>query len=162
MMYAVSAGMAGRWYQPCDQGAMSSHGPTGYSLGNTCGHLCKKFKVLRQNQITDIAKACIQPAFNNSFYVDTQFHALVSYNVRQELVFTYDSPENLRSKLCISKKNATNVKYTFAAVDIELEDAHGICGYGPFPRLHMLKKLAAFFAFNYTSAKKVTECMAVT
>ncbi|XP_075543572.1 uncharacterized protein LOC142578035 isoform X2 [Dermacentor variabilis] len=119
LTYAVSTGMSGRWYTPCEQGNISSNGPTGYTLGNKCGLACNKEKITGDNQVTNIAK------------------------------------------LCISKKNATNVKYTLAAVGIEMEDADGVCGYGPFPRLRMLKKLAVFFAFNYTSADKETECMAV-
>ncbi|XP_065307495.1 uncharacterized protein [Dermacentor albipictus] len=161
LKYAVSSGMSGRWYTPCEQGSISSHGPTGYTLGNKCGWACDKRNIAWYNQITYIAKACKDPAFNNSFYVDTVYHALVAYNVKQGLMFTYDGPQNLRTKLCISKKNATNLKYNLAAVGIELEDAKGVCGYGPFPRLHMLKKLAVFFAFNYTSADKETECLAV-
>ncbi|XP_075543571.1 uncharacterized protein LOC142578035 isoform X1 [Dermacentor variabilis] len=161
LTYAVSTGMSGRWYTPCEQGNISSNGPTGYTLGNKCGLACNKEKITGDNQVTNIAKACARPAFNNSFYVDTVYHALVAYDVQQGLIFTYDGPQNLRTKLCISKKNATNVKYTLAAVGIEMEDADGVCGYGPFPRLRMLKKLAVFFAFNYTSADKETECMAV-
>ncbi|XP_075543908.1 uncharacterized protein LOC142578403 [Dermacentor variabilis] len=181
MMYAVALGMAGRWYTPCDKGSTSSRGPTGYLLGNKCGGACNQDKLLGEHQITEISrylqripgrwsqheshplreKACVRPGYNNSFYEDRAFQALVTYDVRIELVFTYDSPRNLRTKLCKAKTNATNVKYTFAAADIQLEDGNGTCGYGPFPRLYMLKKLAAFFAYNYTSAGREGQCRAV-
>ncbi|XP_065307347.1 uncharacterized protein [Dermacentor albipictus] len=162
MMYAMSLGMAGRWYAACHRGPLTRKGPDGYTLGNRCGAACKEKKLLPEDQITEIARACSRPAFNNSFYQDRTFNALVSYDDPAGLVFTYDSPRNLRTKLCKAKKNATSVQYTFVAADIQLEDAHGICGYGPFPRLYMLKKLAAFFAYNYTSAGKETQCRAVT
>ncbi|XP_075543576.1 uncharacterized protein LOC142578042 [Dermacentor variabilis] len=162
MMYAVSLGMAGRWYAPRDKGSMTSSGPIDYGLGEKCGGACKKGKLLREHQITEIAQACSRPTINNTFYRDRLFHALVTYDVVAELVFTYDSPRNLPTKLCKAKTNATNVEYTFAPADIQLEDAHGSCGYGPFPRLYMLKKLAAFFAYNYTSAGRERECRAVT
>ncbi|XP_070390835.1 uncharacterized protein [Dermacentor albipictus] len=117
---------------------------------------------VRRDMFYGIRMACSRPAFNNSFYQDRTFNALVTYDDPAGLVFTYDSPRNLRTKLCKAKKNATSLQYTFVAADIQLEDAHGICGYGPFPRLYMLKKLAAFFAYNYTSAGKETQCRAVT
>ncbi|XP_072143653.1 uncharacterized protein [Dermacentor andersoni] len=161
-MYAVALGMAGRWYAPCDHGYMSSTGPTGYSLGNKCGGACNQGKLLREHQITEISRACSRPPYNNSFYEDRVFQARVTYDITAGLVFTYDSPRNLRNKLCKAKTNATNVKYTFAAADIQLEDPNGTCGYGPFPRLYMLKKLAAFFADNYTSAGREGQCRAVT
>ncbi|XP_070390834.1 uncharacterized protein [Dermacentor albipictus] len=162
MMYAMSLGMAGRWYAPCDRGSLTRRGPAGFALGKKCGGACNQEKLLPEDQITDIARACSRPAFNNSFYQDRTFNALVTYDDPAGLVFTYDSPRNLRTKLCKAKKNATSLQYTFVAADIQLEDAHGICGYGPFPRLYMLKKLAAFFAYNYTSAGKETQCRAVT
>ncbi|XP_070392846.1 uncharacterized protein [Dermacentor albipictus] len=162
IMNAVAVGMAGRWYAPCEKGSTSSTGPTGYSLGSKCGGACLQKKLLREHQITDISRACSRTAYNNSFYEDRAFQARVAYDVGAELVFTYDSPINLRTKLCKAKANATNVKYTLAAADIQLEDANGTCGYGPFPRLYMLKKLAEFFAFNYTSAGREGACRAVT
>ncbi|XP_054930553.2 uncharacterized protein [Dermacentor andersoni] len=162
MIYAMSLGMGGRWYTPCEKGSTSIKGPVGYSLGKKCGSACNQVKLQREHQITDIARACSRPAFNNTFYQDRVFHALVTYDVTAELVFTYDSPRNLRAKLCKAKTNATDVEYTFVAADIQLEDAKGTCGYGPYPRLYMLKKLAAFFAFNYTSAGRERQCRAVT
>ncbi|XP_049522552.1 uncharacterized protein LOC125945040 [Dermacentor silvarum] len=109
---AVTLAMGGRWYTPCAQGRLVMNRPANYSLGHKCGYSCGKFKIHRDNQITDIVK------------------------------------------LCKSKKNATNVAYTLAAVDIQFEDGNGVCGYGSYPRLRMLKKLALFFAYNYTSADK--------
>ncbi|XP_070392192.1 uncharacterized protein [Dermacentor albipictus] len=88
-----------------------------------------------RNWFYGIRMACSRPALNNSFYQDRMFNALVTYDITAGLVFTYDSPRNLRTKLCKAKKNATSLQCTFVAVDIQLEDAYGSCGYGPFPRL---------------------------
>ncbi|KAH6936869.1 hypothetical protein HPB50_023811 [Hyalomma asiaticum] len=118
-MCAVSLDMGGRWYEPCDPPGFDTP-PLEYKLGKKCGYSCMKQKVLKDTQITEIAR------------------------------------------LCRAKVNATNVQYTFVAVNIDMEDGNGTCGYGPFPRLNMLKNLAEFFAFNYTSAAKVSECMRVS
>ncbi|XP_070392188.1 uncharacterized protein [Dermacentor albipictus] len=135
MMYAMSLGMAGRWYAPCDGGPLTRRGPAGFKLGKKCGGACKQEKLLPEDQITEIARACSRPALNNSLYQDRMFNALVTYDITAGLVFTYDSPRNLRTKLCKAKKNATSLQYNFVAADIQLEDAYGSCGYGPFPRL---------------------------
>ncbi|KAL1466499.1 hypothetical protein MTO96_042692, partial [Rhipicephalus appendiculatus] len=153
---AMSLDMGGRWYEPCGADAED------YKLGKKCGYSCMKQKVQKETQITEIARACKRQDFRKTFYTDYTFDALVTYNVQRELVFTYDGPINLRKKLCKAKVNATNVLYTFAAVNIDKEDVNGSCGFGPFPRLKMLKNLAEFFAFKYSSPAKLTDCMKVS
>ncbi|XP_049269057.1 uncharacterized protein LOC119381395 isoform X2 [Rhipicephalus sanguineus] len=64
--------------------------------------------------------------------------------------------------LCETKENMTQLRYTFAAVNIQFEDAKGYCGYGEFPRLRALKVLARFFAFEYTSPDNATACFKAT
>ncbi|KAL1442282.1 hypothetical protein MTO96_030880, partial [Rhipicephalus appendiculatus] len=118
---AVAVGLNGRWYTPCAAGPTVDNRPANYSLGHRCGFICKKYKVTTSTQITSIAKACMQPSYNSSFYVDTTFEALVAFNVKEGLIFTYDSASNLRSKICKAKKLATNVTNLMAAVDIQFE-----------------------------------------
>ncbi|KAH6936865.1 hypothetical protein HPB50_023807 [Hyalomma asiaticum] len=130
--------------------------PGNYSLG----HKCRPRKPT-EDQITNIAEACTNPALNNTFQVDSQFEAVVAYNKTERLFFTYDSASNLRAKLCRTKANMTSLKYTLAAADIQFEDANNDCGYGAFARLHMLKKLAQFFAFKYKSSSQRRACMAI-
>ncbi|KAL3224096.1 hypothetical protein MRX96_026682 [Rhipicephalus microplus] len=153
--------MGGRWYEPCGSDT-SGVPPEDYKLGKTCGYSCMKQKVQKETQITEITRACTRDDFSKSFYTDNTFEAMATYNVQRELVFTYDGPLNLRKKLCKAKVNATNVLYTFAAVNIDKEDGNGSCGFGPFPRLNLLKNLAEFFAFNYSSPSKVSDCMKVS
>ncbi|KAL3224098.1 hypothetical protein MRX96_026684 [Rhipicephalus microplus] len=104
--------------------------------------------------------ACLQPPYNASFYLDTNFEALVAFNVQEGFIFTYDTPANLRTKLCNGKKLATNVTNHMAAVDIQFEDHNNTCGHGTFPRLVMLKQLSLFFSTRYTSPDKEAECLA--
>ncbi|XP_049268940.1 uncharacterized protein LOC125757401 [Rhipicephalus sanguineus] len=153
--------MGGRWYEPCGSDTFGVP-PEDYKLGKKCGYSCTKHKVQKDTQITEIARACKRPDFSKSFYTDSKFEALATYNVKRQLVFTYDGPLNLRKKLCKAKANATNVLYTFAAVNIDMEDGNGSCGFGAFPRLYMLKNLAEFFALNYSSPGKVSDCMRVS
>ncbi|KAL1482747.1 hypothetical protein MTO96_013744, partial [Rhipicephalus appendiculatus] len=95
---AVAVGMGGRWYLPCAKGPLVNNRPANYSLGYRCGRLCGKQTISPENQIRSIVNACLQPAYNSSFYLDTNFEALVAFDVAQELIFTYDTASNLRSK----------------------------------------------------------------
>ncbi|KAH6936871.1 hypothetical protein HPB50_023813 [Hyalomma asiaticum] len=61
-------------------------------------------------------------------------------------------------EMCHAKANATRISYALAAQDIQFDDPSGDCGYGPYPRLHMMKKLSEFFAFNYTSSAQEKKC----
>ncbi|KAL1481265.1 hypothetical protein MTO96_034560 [Rhipicephalus appendiculatus] len=106
--------------------------------------------------------ACLQPTYNSSFYLDTTFEALVAFDVKEEIIFTYDSASNLRSKICRAKKSATNVTNLMAAVDIQFEDYNNTCGHGSYPRLHALKQLSAFLSSTYTSPDKEAECLATS
>ncbi|XP_037568117.2 uncharacterized protein LOC119448989 [Dermacentor silvarum] len=154
--YAVAVGMGGRWYVPL-YADFAPNSPGNYSLGQKC----RPRKPTEEDQITNIAEACTNPSLNNTFQLDTQFQALVAYNKKERLFFTYDSASTLRTKLCSTKANMTDLKYTLAAADIQFEDANNNCGYGSFPRLRMLKKLAQFFAFTYTSSAQRRPCLAL-
>ncbi|XP_037505736.2 uncharacterized protein LOC119382077 [Rhipicephalus sanguineus] len=159
---AVAVGVHGLWYTPCAPGPVVDNRPANYSLGHRCGYACKKAKITPKNQTTSILNACMQPAYNRSFYLDTTFEALVAFDVKQEIIFTYDSASNLRSKLCHLKRLATNVTNFMAAVDIQYEDYNNTCGHGRYPRLNMLKRLSEFFSYSYTSPAKEAECLAIT
>ncbi|XP_049268941.1 uncharacterized protein LOC119382045 [Rhipicephalus sanguineus] len=154
--YAVAVGMGGRWYTPFYVDYIPDK-PGNYSLGQKC----RPRKPTEDDQITNIAEACTDPSLNNTFEVDTLYEALVAYNKTERLFFTYDSASNLRAKLCRTRGNMTSLKYTLAAADIQYEDASNACGYGSFPRLRMLKKLAEFFAFQYRSSSERRECMRI-
>ncbi|KAL1484113.1 hypothetical protein MTO96_032761, partial [Rhipicephalus appendiculatus] len=93
----VSVGLHGLWYTPCAAGPTVGNRPANYSLGHRCGVACKKNQVTRENQTASIIKACVQPTYNRSFYLDTTFEALVAFDVKQGIIFTYDSAYNLRS-----------------------------------------------------------------
>ncbi|XP_037508061.2 uncharacterized protein LOC119383863 [Rhipicephalus sanguineus] len=158
---AVALGMGGRWYTPCATGPTVGNRPANYSLGYRCGYPCKKYTITPENQIRSIVDACLQPGYNISFYVDTNFEALVAFDVKQQKIFTYDSASNLRSKACQAKKSATNFTNLMAAVDIQLEDYNNSCGHGTFPRLYMLKRLSEFFSSSYSSPDKEGECLSI-
>ncbi|XP_037505163.1 uncharacterized protein LOC119381395 isoform X1 [Rhipicephalus sanguineus] len=113
--FAVSLGMAGRWYRP----KYPDHVPgraDNYALGFPC--------------------------------------ATEEHSPRGQMVNV--------TELCETKENMTQLRYTFAAVNIQFEDAKGYCGYGEFPRLRALKVLARFFAFEYTSPDNATACFKAT
>ncbi|XP_065307374.1 uncharacterized protein [Dermacentor albipictus] len=152
--YAVAVGLGGRWYVPL-YSDFAPNDPGNYTLGQKC----RPRKPTEDDQIANIAEACKNPALNNTFQLDREFQALVAYNKTERLFFTYDSASSLRYKLCTTKANMTDLKYTLAAADVQFEDASNTCGYGSFPRLRMLKKLAEFFAFRYTSRTQRTSCL---
>ncbi|XP_075741176.1 uncharacterized protein LOC142790032 [Rhipicephalus microplus] len=159
---AVGVGLQGSWYTPCAAGSIVNNRPVNYSLGHRCGYSCKKYQIDQQNETTSIVKACMLPTYNSSFYMDTTFEALVAFDVKEEIVFTYDSAKNLRSKVCQAKKLATNVTNMMAAVDIQFEDYNNSCGHGRYPRLYMLRKLSAFLSYRYTSPDKEAECFSTS
>ncbi|KAL1467714.1 hypothetical protein MTO96_041986 [Rhipicephalus appendiculatus] len=141
---------------------MVNNRPANYSLGHRCGFACQKHKITAENQITSIAKACMQPTYNASFYLDTTFESLVAFDVKEGVIFTYDSASNLRSKICRAKKSATNVTNLMAAVDIQFEDYNNTCGHGSYPRLYALRQLSAFLSYRYTSPDKEADCLSTT
>ncbi|KAH7969447.1 hypothetical protein HPB52_018259 [Rhipicephalus sanguineus] len=104
---------------------------------------------------------CKDPIYNASFYMDNKFKALVTYDKAKERLFTYDSASTLREKLCETRENVTNLKYTIVAQNIQFEDESYVCGHGPFSRLRMLKALARFFFYNYTHAGLKAACNSV-
>ncbi|KAH6936866.1 hypothetical protein HPB50_023808 [Hyalomma asiaticum] len=158
----IGVGMGGRWYTPCTVGGTAGNRQANYSIGSKCGYTCKKYKVKKEDQITNIASVCKRTAYNSSFHVDATFESLIALNDNDELLYIYDTPSNFRSKLCKAKKLSTNVTNIMAAVDIQYEDYEGTCGYGAYPRLYMLKKLSLFFSLSYKSPSKEAECMAIT
>ncbi|XP_070392257.1 uncharacterized protein [Dermacentor albipictus] len=148
--FALALGMGGRWYVP-------KNPPANVSLGDECTN----DRYPAGDQIVSITKVCSNRGFNGTFYKDGTYDASVAYDSQQNWLFTYDSAPSLRSKVCKSKRNAVDVNYTLAAVNIQFEDYMNNCGYGPYHRLTMLKAVAGFLTRNYTSAAEEDACMKV-
>ncbi|XP_065307500.1 uncharacterized protein [Dermacentor albipictus] len=155
--FAVSVGLEGRWYKPKDRDH-DPNGPGNYQLGMPCrNELPHGFT----KQTSDIIQACRDQRYNTTFKIDQKFQAMVGYNKDHGFLFTFDTAETLRSKLCEAKSNATATKFYIAAAVIGAEDHVNTCGLGALRRLHMLKALAHFFAYNYTSAAQKSACLLV-
>ncbi|KAH7969267.1 hypothetical protein HPB52_016408 [Rhipicephalus sanguineus] len=158
--FAVAVGMSGRWYVPEYPDKLVGT-PGNYSFG----HLCKKSRrgdILLRDQISSIAEGCETPNFNNTFSIDTTFQALFTYDKTDKEFFTYDSASTLRFKLCEAKANVADLHYSIVADGIQYEDFYNVCGYGSYHRLHVLKRLAAFLAENYTSPSQQGACKLLT
>ncbi|XP_049269060.1 uncharacterized protein LOC125757523 [Rhipicephalus sanguineus] len=152
--FAVSLGMAGRWYRPKYPDNMLNR-PGNYTLGFPCA----TEEHSPGGQMVNITEACIDQRYSGNFQYDIAYKSEFTYNKNEKWLFTYDTARALRLKLCETKKNMTHFRYTFAAVNIQFEDAKDYCGYGEFPRLRALKLLAHFFAFNYTSPDMEQACL---
>ncbi|XP_072143675.1 uncharacterized protein [Dermacentor andersoni] len=152
--FAVTLGMAGRWYRP-------KYPDNVYpSTGNyTLGFPCAADEHAPMGQMVNVTEACIDQKYSSNFKYDFAYKSEFTYNKQEKWLFTYDTARSLRLKLCETKKNMTHVHYTFAAVNIQFEDAKDYCGFGEFPRLRVLKALARFFAFNYTSDSQEQACL---
>ncbi|XP_075742698.1 uncharacterized protein LOC142796293 [Rhipicephalus microplus] len=157
--FAVSLGMAGRWYQPKYPDKVNPLSRTGnYALGFPC----TTEEHSPRGQMVNVTEACIDQRYSGNFRFDRIYTSEFTYNKKEKWLFTYDTARALRVKLCETKKNMTHLHYTFAAVNIQFEDAKDYCGYGEFPRLRALKALARFFAFEYTSPDNETACLKAT
>ncbi|KAL3224111.1 hypothetical protein MRX96_026695 [Rhipicephalus microplus] len=144
--FAVSLGMAGRWYQPKYPDKVNPLSRTGnYALGFPC----TTEEHSPRGQMVNVTEACIDQRYSGNFRFDRIYTSEFTYNKKEKWLFTYDTARALRVKL----------HYTFAAVNIQFEDAKDYCGYGEFPRLRALKALARFFAFEYTSPDNETACL---
>ncbi|KAL1437446.1 hypothetical protein MTO96_048934 [Rhipicephalus appendiculatus] len=141
----VSVTMFGRWYKPRYPTSLGN-----YSLMQPCGKFYSE-------QITSIAKACREKPYRR-FHFDNVYRAPFSFNRQEEMLFTYDSVESLRSKLCEGKANLPEIPYVIAAFGIELEDWRDVCGFGAFFRLRFLKKLLNFLRHSDESPMDVTAC----
>ncbi|XP_075742696.1 uncharacterized protein LOC142796290 isoform X2 [Rhipicephalus microplus] len=156
--FAVSVGMAGRWYRPKRRNS-DSHGAGNYQLGKPCENE-QRGDIGQQTSGIDLA--CSFPSYKNSFTVDTTFQAMVGYDKVQGWLFTFDTAETLRYKLCEAKSNVTALRLNLVASDIGSEDYTDICGFGAVSRLRMLKAVSLFFAHNYTSSAEKSICLTVT
>ncbi|KAL3224089.1 hypothetical protein MRX96_026677 [Rhipicephalus microplus] len=155
--FAVSIGMSGRWYRPRDTDS-DPHGLGNYQLGKPCA---SEQRPDIQQQTSPIVFACTMPSYNKSFKVDTTFQAVVGYDKVEGWLFTFDSAETLRKKLCEAKSNVTALKLNIVAANIGSEDYTNQCGLGPLSRLRMLKALSLYFAHNYTSSADKSKCLQV-
>ncbi|XP_049522556.1 uncharacterized protein LOC125945043 [Dermacentor silvarum] len=155
--FGLSVGMEGRWYQPKNRD-QDPNGPGKFQLGMPCK---RGLRFGFATQTTRIALACNDQRYNETFKVDKKFQAMVGYDKGEGFLFTFDTAETLRSKLCEAKSNVTNLKFYIAAADIGAEDHNNVCGLGALSRLRMLKALAHFFAYNYTSSAQKSECLLV-
>ncbi|KAH6936872.1 hypothetical protein HPB50_023814 [Hyalomma asiaticum] len=109
-----------------------------------------------------IRLGCSKKSYNDSLMVDPVFQAMVGYDKNEGWLFTFDSGETLRQKLCEAKSNVTDLQLNIVASNIGSEDYLNQCGLGPLPRLRMLKALSLFFAHNYTSSADKSRCLMVT
>ncbi|XP_070392185.1 uncharacterized protein [Dermacentor albipictus] len=149
--FAVSVGLEGRWYTPKDQDG-------DYQLGMPCTN---EIPAWIGKQAREIEMACYNRFYNFTFKIDQKFQAMVGYDKIDGLLFTFDTAETLRSKLCEAKSTATATKFYIVAANIGAVDYDNWCGFGALRRLHMLKALAHFFAYNYTSAAQKSACLLV-
>ncbi|KAL1476427.1 hypothetical protein MTO96_036509 [Rhipicephalus appendiculatus] len=116
--FAVSVGMSGRWYKPRGNDN-DPNGPGNYQLGKPCGN---EQRADIKQQASPIAFGCSMQSYRNSFKVDTTFQAVVGYDKSDGWLFTFDSAETLRKKLCESKSNVTALKLNIVAANIGSED----------------------------------------
>ncbi|XP_070397334.1 uncharacterized protein [Dermacentor albipictus] len=63
------------------------------------------------------------------------------------------------AKLCLSRKNATTLKYGLTAVGLEFSDYYGHCGMGKFPLLTTVKRTLEFFKQKYKSPDAYQDCL---
>ncbi|KAL3209156.1 hypothetical protein MRX96_009344 [Rhipicephalus microplus] len=138
---AVSLGMGGRWYIPAYPDKNASV-PGNYSLGHHC-KMAKRGDAPPRDQISSIEEACEDSNYNQTFSYDRTFEAMFAYD-KSEYLFTYDSADSFRIKICETKKNFTGLNYNLVADDIQYDDINDSCGYGGYSRLHILNRLAAF------------------
>ncbi|KAH7985044.1 hypothetical protein HPB49_026631 [Dermacentor silvarum] len=123
--------------------------------------LCAYFKE-NERQLFQVFEACNDQRYNSSFKIDQTFQAMVGYNKDHGFLFTFDTAETLRLKLCEAKSNVTDLKLHVAAANIGAEDHTNQCGLGSLSRLRMLKALSLFFAHNYTSSAQKSKCLLVS
>ncbi|XP_065284805.1 uncharacterized protein [Dermacentor albipictus] len=144
---SVSVGLAGRWYstRPDQRGAAKR-----YVLGQPC----LPSKIVPP--LASATKMCGSPDVRQS----ENFHSKFVLVKNNSMVFTFDTPDTFRYKLCASKKNMTTVNYGITAANIEFADARGHCGRGEtFPVLRTLKRLVEFFEHRYVSEEDFKTCL---
>ncbi|KAL1442208.1 hypothetical protein MTO96_046506 [Rhipicephalus appendiculatus] len=156
--FAVSVGMAGRWYRPKNRDN-DTNGPGNYQLGKPC---VNEQRADLGKQTSEIDYACRLPSYKNSFKVDTTFQAMVGYDKSEGWLFTFDTAETLRKKLCEAKSNVTGLRLNLVASDIGSEDYADECGFGRVSRLWMLKLLSLFFSDSYNSSADKSNCLMFT
>ncbi|XP_065292033.1 uncharacterized protein [Dermacentor albipictus] len=146
---SVSVGLYGRWYYVHTD---SWKRVKNYAPGDGCN------QIENRHQLAGIAKVC-----KDRKYGHVQKNELFKcrYNVDEKkfMTFVYDVPETLRYKLCLSRKNATTLKYGFTAVGLEFSDYDGYCGMGKFPLLTTVKRTLEFFKQKYDSPDAYQDCL---
>nr|XP_054925009.1 uncharacterized protein LOC129384004 [Dermacentor andersoni] len=146
---SVSVGLYGRWYYVGTEAQMALQN---YAAGDPCYH--QKM----DHQCASIAKVCKDPKYGD-VHKSEIWNCSYVVDKKKFKTFVYDTPETLQYKLCLSRKNATTLKYGLTAVGLEFSDAADHCGMGKFPMLTTVKKTLEFFAEKYKSPDAYKDCL---
>ncbi|XP_070397348.1 uncharacterized protein [Dermacentor albipictus] len=146
---SVSVGLYGRWY-PVDSDSWER--VKNYAPGDGCD------RTENRHQLAGIAKVCRDRHYGDVYKSDL-FKCWYNADDIRFMIFAYDVPETLRYKLCLSRKNATTLKYGLTAVGLEFSDYYGHCGMGKFPLLTTVKRTLEFFKQMYKSPDAYQDCL---
>ncbi|KAL1446562.1 hypothetical protein MTO96_044547, partial [Rhipicephalus appendiculatus] len=146
---SVSVGLYGRWYLV---DADSDGNVRNYTPGDTC------FQSEIEQQMAGIATVCRNPKYGSILKSDEMSCSYV-VDKKAEMTFVYDTPDTLRYKLCLTKRNVTGLQYGITAARLEYSDAFDHCGLGAFPLLTAVKNTLMFFKEEYDSPDAYEECL---
>ncbi|XP_070397355.1 uncharacterized protein [Dermacentor albipictus] len=146
---SVSVGLYGRWY-PVDTDSWRR--VKNYAPGDACN--LQEMK----KQRAGIAELCRDREYHDAYKSDL-FKCWYYVDKKKFMTFVYDVPETLRYKLCLSRKNATTLKYGLTAVGLEFSDYDGYCGRGKFALLTTVKRTLEFFKQKYKSPDAYQDCL---
>ncbi|XP_070397343.1 uncharacterized protein [Dermacentor albipictus] len=146
---SVSVGLYGRWYYVHTD---SWKRVKNYAPGDACA------QKENRHQLAGIAKVCKDWNYGH-VQKNELFKCRYKVDEKKFMTFVYDVPETLRYKLCLSRKNATTLKYGFTAVGLEFSDYDGYCGMGTFPLLTTVKRTLEFFKQKYESPDAYQDCL---
>ncbi|KAL3224122.1 hypothetical protein MRX96_026705 [Rhipicephalus microplus] len=112
--FAISLGMAGRWYRP-KYPDVKPGTPGNYTLGFPCA--AEEYSP--RGQMVNVTEACIDQRYSGNFNYDIAYKSEFTYNKNEKWLFTYDTARALRLKLCETKRNMTQLHYTYTSPDNE-------------------------------------------
>ncbi|XP_075559865.1 uncharacterized protein LOC142591422 [Dermacentor variabilis] len=117
---------------------------------------CTKLNETRDAPPNSVCDSMIQGKY---FYNKNYKSAFFNDSTR---VFTFDTEEALRAKMCAYKERVKNLKFSFAVYDIDADQSKTACDKvkytGQYKRLNLLRKLNGFME-KYTNKK---DCESVT
>ncbi|KAL1430355.1 hypothetical protein MTO96_015063 [Rhipicephalus appendiculatus] len=149
-MLAVSASAAGRWNRPQNY---LRHQASNYRFLEKCTKLPQNVQ-----QFGNMYEICSRPGYNQVY--DRAYKAEYRYNFDDGLLFSYDTSESLKEKLCYYKTNLTSIPpYGLALFDMQYEDWIGVCFGEKFGRLRALRRLLDFLTERFRFASDFTECL---